>query len=365
MRTALLREFGAGPLQRGELFDHVLLGTVVSIEPDGRHAQAYSTQLAMLGRMGDFAAWELGAYENRYVKEGSTWKLLSLRYQPTMITDYDQGWARDWRPKAGGKPLPFTLAALTRPAVARAASSGAWAAAPHAETLDLAVQRVIGVDSTENLMSHYGYTIDESAWDAMADSYSAVVGAKEITGIGTYVGRERIREILNRRGPKGGRTADFFTIHQLTQPVIHVAEDGRSAKARLRLFQDGGSADGSSGSWIGGIYENTAVLEEGEWKFGVQDLHHIFNASYRNGWARVGGAAKLSSSAGKDVHRRDVVGGGIRQGLGGMTSGSSYAKDFPPDRPIRAKQYAFPQIVEPGFHYRNPVSGRAPAELVN
>jgi hypothetical protein len=179
------------------------------------------------------------------------------------------------------------------------------------------------------------------------------------------VGRERIRKILNLRGPTGGRTADFFTIHQLTQPVIHVAADGRSARARLRLFQDGGSADGSSGSWIGGIYENTTVIEDGEWKFGVQDLHHIFNASYRNGWARAGGVTRLVSQRGPDPRGRDATGGGIRQGLGGARGGNNYTRDFPPDRPIRARQYSFPEIVEPGFHYANPVSGRMPAELVN
>ena len=37
--------------------------------------------------------------------------------------------------------------------------------------------------------------------------------------------------------------ANFYTIHQLTQPVIHVSEDGLTAKARLRLFQAGGNAD--------------------------------------------------------------------------------------------------------------------------
>jgi hypothetical protein len=38
---------------------------------------------------------------------------------------------------------------------------------------------------------------------------------------------------------------------------------------------------------------------------------------------------------------------------------------FPPDRKIRARQYAFPEIVEPAFHYANPVSGRPPKEWVN
>src|SRR4029434_573799 len=91
--------------------------------------------------------------------------------------------------------------------------------------------------------------------------------------------------------PRAGRSATFFTIHQLTQPVIHIAEDGQSAKARLRLFQLGGSADGSSGSWIGGIYANTAVRESGEWRFGIQDLHNIYNASYRTGWTKVAAPA--------------------------------------------------------------------------
>ncbi len=112
---------------------------------------------------------------------------------------------------------------------------------------------------------------------------------KELTGIGVYVGRERVRRALKERGPNSGRSATTYTIHHLTQPITHVSADGMSAKQRLRLFQDGGAANGSSGSWIGGIYENTAVFEDGEWKLGTQDLHHIFNASYRNGWARVGG----------------------------------------------------------------------------
>jgi hypothetical protein len=244
-------------------------------------------------------------------------------------------------------------------------------AAPNqSQSLDAVVMQVerqlamaIGVDATENLNSSYGYYIDESAWDQMADTYSLTRGAKEITGAGTYVGQDRIRKVLNLRGPQGGRTANFFTIHQLTQPVIHVAEDGMSAKARLRLFQDGGNADGSSGSWIGGIYENTAVFENGEWKFGVQDLHHIFNASYRNGWARAG-AARGKPLAGREPSPRDSQGGGITQGLGGARGGNSLATEMPPDRPIRARQYSFPEVSEPAFHYVNPVSGRKPAELM-
>jgi hypothetical protein len=114
-------------------------------------------------------------------------------------------------------------------------------------------------------MSSYGYYIDESAWDEMADTYAAA-GSKEITGAGVYIGPERIRTVLKLRGPLGGRTPNFFTIHT--------------------------------------------------------------------------------------------------QGLGGASSANRFASGFPPDRPIRARQYAFPEISEPAFHYRNPVSGREPRELL-
>src|SRR5690606_15304546 len=105
------------------------------------------------------------------------------------------------------------------------------------------------------------------------------------------------------------------------------------------------------------------------WKFGIQDLHHLFNASYRNGWGRVGGATipvarpagAAAPAAGAPpaggaapAANRNTQGGGITQGLGGARSPSSWQSGFPPDRRIRARQYAFPEIIEPAFHYVNP-----------
>jgi hypothetical protein len=85
------------------------------------------------------------------------------------------------------------------------------------------------------------------------------------------------------------------------------------------------------------------VKENGEWKFGIQDLHHIFNASYRNGWGKMP----------------------ARQGtVGSAAAAPRVLQDMTPDRPIRSRQYAFPEIVEPAFHYKNPVSGRMPKEFL-
>jgi hypothetical protein len=410
IRGALEAFFGASPLRNGELFDHINLATVVTIAPDGRSAAARTSQLSMLGLNGEHAQWEEGTYENEFIKQDGVWKIKAVHYYPRMVTDYDKGWARDAKPVPAaskdfppdrpptqayesypkiyyvafhyanpvtGRPVQYPSDAVTRVQIVKQDSS---LAAPVVSkngnpdamvaNLERKLDSAIGVDAVENLNSSYGYYIDESAWDEMADTFAST-GSKEITGAGVYVGRERIRKVLNMRGPQGGRTPDFFTIHQLTQPVIHISEDGNSAKARLRLFQCGGNSDGSSGSWIGGIYENTALKENGEWKFGVQDLHHIFNASYRNGWARLGAAARPKTNAGVQPSQptqpktdRNVPGGGIQQGLGGAASPNRFATEFPPDRPIRSKQYAFPQIIEPAFHYKNPVTGRMPGELL-
>jgi hypothetical protein len=402
IRRALEVFYGASSLRKGELFDHINLATVVTIAPDGRSAGARTLQLSMLGLNGEYAQWEAGTYENEFIKEAGVWKIKAVHYYPIMAADYDKGWANDAKPAPGaGNEFPpdrppaqpfqsypaanYVAFHYANPATDRPvqypskavvttnfvkqsrgvspASSAAGKRSNFDETLialERALDAAIGVDAAENLSSSYGYYLDESAWDNMADTFAST-GSKEITGAGVYVGQDRIRKVLNLRGPRGGRTPDFFTIHQLTQPVIHISEDGKSAKVRVRLFQCGGNSNGSSGSWIGGIYENTALIENGEWKFGVQDLHHIFNTSYRNGWARVGAAAiaKLQPPN-RPKSSGNVAGGGIQQGLGGAVSPNRFMTEFPPDRPIRSKQYAFPEIIEPAFHYKNPVTGRMP-----
>jgi hypothetical protein len=379
---ALEEFYGKPPLRTGELFDHLNLSTVVTIATDGLTASARTQQLSMLGVNGEFARWEVGTYENEFVKQGSIWKMKAVHYYPRMLTDFDKGWARDARPAATesktfppdrrpshplqsypergivafhyanpvtGRPIQYPdgpIAHVPVVSTSRSTASGAIDSSRMESTLaevERQVEAAIAVDAVENLNSSYGYYLDESAWDQMADTFSVTSGAKEISGAGVYIGQDRIRKVLNLRGPRGGRGATSFTIHQLTQPVIHISEDGQTARARFRLFQGGGAASGSSGSWIGGIYENTAVKENGEWKFGIQDLHHIFNASYRNGWG------KMPAQQGT---------------VGSAAAAPRVLADMAPDRPIRSRQYAFPEIIEPAFHYRNPVSGRMPKELL-
>src|SRR4029079_8385638 len=146
------------------------------------------------------------------------------------------------------------------------------------------MQRSKAYHASENLATAYGYYIDEFAWDDTADLFSRD-GWKERSYVGTSLGVERIRQSMKVRYPNP-KSPNFLTIHQVVQPVIHISDDARRAKIRGRLFQMGGPA-GGEGSWISGIYENSAVDEDGTWKLSGMDLDYIWTAPSRGGWVRV------------------------------------------------------------------------------
>jgi len=131
--------------------------------------------------------------------------------------------------------------------------------------------------------------------------------------------------------------------------VILVAEDGRSASIRSRLFQPGSSHTRALG-FGGGMYHDQVVLESGVWKFWsvVIDEHYFSSPTYEGGW----------SSA------KDPV--GPRRPPAPNTS-------YPPDIPLTmlgerergfrggtGEEIAWPGILPMWFHYKNPVSGRVP-----
>ncbi|HLG56612.1 MAG TPA: nuclear transport factor 2 family protein [Vicinamibacterales bacterium] len=389
--------FGVG-LAEGEINDHIQLQTIVSVLPDGpptpggfgaaSTARARGTDIGMTGPPsphgfgGASALWSQSIYENKYVKQGGVWKFKAMHVYPRFIVDAEKGWAKDAQPAPGpsrafppDRPATETYEVYPRfhiapfhfahpvtgrppqyPASAKAsagkpvvvpssakASAGRPAAVKTPAALESlltaterSVERSKAYHASENLATAYGYYIDEFAWDETADIFSRD-GWKELSYVGTYVGRERIRRSLKLRYPNG-KSPDFLTIHQVVQPVIHVSADARSARIRARLFQLGGPT-GGEGSWISGIYENTSVDEGGTWKLSGMDLDYIWQAPSRGGWVRV----KTPPTAPQ----------------------VTMASEFPPDRPLRGSIAApFPKVHAVPFHYANPVSGRVPPVLL-
>lgn len=174
-----------------------------------------------------------------------------------------------------------------------------------------------------NLQSIYGYYVDKSQWDNAADLF-AQDATLEIAGRGLFTGQERIRTYLKELGEmQYGRLFN----HMQLQPVIHVADDGQSAKARWRSFMQVGHL-GQEARWGDAVYENAYVKEDGVWK--ISKLHSFitFYVEYDRGWNK--GAVELPK----------------------------HLDTLEPDSESTVKYGAFPEVFLPPYHYQNPVTGK-------
>ena len=368
-----VREFlgtlGRHGLTDGWLNDHVQLQIIATVAADGKTAHVRSRELRMTGKVGGEGTWAEGIYENTFVKQDGVWKIRSVHYFPTFITSYEKGWAKDAQPapgpsaelppdrpptqvyaiypKAHVPPFhyrnPVTGAAPHYPAVGGpdkrlAASSLAPErrfGPPAVKNVEQAlaeaertIARVKDVHEIENLESAYGYYLDKNLWNSLADLF-AEHGSMELAQRGVYKGQKRVREFLlgvfgrGKEGPVAGRLGN----HIQMQSVIHVAEDGRTAKIRQRMFQQ--MTFGPRASLGGAVYENEAVKENGVWKFSSVHAYNTFSAGYEGGWTHA---------------------------AGGSVPGPS--KDLPPDAPPTFAFKMFPAVYDIPFHYANPVTGR-------
>ena len=219
--------------------------------------------------------------------------------------------------------------------VGRAHAGDARIAALTAEVAALSAEagRLDDANQIRKLQRAFGYYIDKGYWQDAADLFAD--DATFESGVdGVYVGKARIAKLLVRQGggnPGPGLPYGQFNHHMQLQPVVHVAADGRSAKARWRELALVGQFK-KYAAWGDGIYENEYVKQDGIWK--IEKLHYYpnFLAPYKGGWARL-------------------------EPLAGDWK-SEVAKGFPADLPPTALYKPFPDVYVPPFHYKNPVTGQ-------
>jgi hypothetical protein len=353
-----LATFGPEGGKEGWLFDHLELQPIVNFTPDLGYAR--SREFAMTGTFQGKGSIADGVYENVFVREGGVWKIRALRYSPTFITDYDQGWAKSAEPAPGPSAAlppdrPPTEAyqiypkahivrfSFTNPATGKAphypdaaapsetlsiptapARSGA---APSLDEAERLMARVKSVHEIENLEDAYGYYLDKNLWNDLADLF-ATDGSMELAKRGAYIGRERVRSFLFAAFGPQGPPANRLGNHIQLQPVIHLSADGQSARIRSRMLQQLGSPGGRA-SWGGAIYENELVQRDGVWQFKSVHAYNTLAAGYDGGWMR---------SAGRTL--------------------PGPSKTLPPDRPASLDYEMFPAIAPAPYHYPNPVTGK-------
>jgi hypothetical protein len=297
-----LNTLGGQRLDADEVDDHLQLATVVHIAPDGRTANARGVELSVSGMKGKGAQWTEGIFENEYVKQNGIWKIRSVHYYPRVITDYELGWGKDAKPAAGpssevppDRPStevyeiypkmyyprlhyanPVTHLPVQYPAgIAETgkrldSSQGSANLAPvpnppanvkefttRLTELERQIDSNVAYDAVENLVSAYGYYLDDSR-DKLPGLFS---------------------NIPNRQSQPDAEAQNAPTIHQSIQPVVNLTPDGKSATIRARLLNVGGKA----GGFASGTYEGVAINRSGVWKLQSLSIKQTWSSPF-NQW---------------------------------------------------------------------------------
>ena len=227
------------------------------------------------------------------------------------------------------KPFVLTLAA----AAAALSVAGPSAAAPSdvvaLEARLAAYQQRADLlkdhDAIENLQAAYGFYFDKSLWREVADLF-AENGAFEYGQMGVYVGKPHIQRALllfGKEGPEPGKLNNYMQL----QNIIHVAPDGRTARARWRGMVQLGRAN-ASGQWGEGTYENEYVKQGGVWKISRLHFYVTGMTDYDIGWTKSAIPMQGPSAV------------------------------IPPDKPPTEVYRSYPGVYIPQYDYDHPVTGK-------
>ena len=229
----------------------------------------------------------------------------------------------------------YALAALTLASCggAPSAKDAAQLAAFQSRIAALEQRKTLVADSIdiERLQAAFGYYFDKALWDDVANLF-ADDGTIELALDGVYVGKARVREYLKalgggREGPRQGHLDE----HLQVMPVVTLAADGLSAKARWRGIELEGDYGGDA-HWGEGPYENEYVKQNGVWKIKTLHWYQSLFVPYAGGW----------------------------QTNPDPTGGKHVSDKLPPDRPPSVDYKTWPDTYLPPFSFPNPVARYTP-----
>jgi len=338
-----LETMGPAGVRHGQLNDRVPFDVIVEIAPGGNEAWARGIELGLLGDADQQQGWwEIAAFKNRFVKDGGVWKVRELRRFPLVKADVFQGWGKSRIATA----LPAFLKA---PALTGAIAAGK----PTPITLDEARRRLArsaAYDGVMNVSAAYGHFLDEEN----PAGFIGVLATKGFKGgrTGYYVTRASNNKARVQGNPP--TTREGVSYHWLIQPVVLISDDGRSANARLRLFQPRtGKTVGKAGDFLGAMvlestYHDGYVLEDGIWRIWdlTVDPQYIRPVAFKDGiWAKATDPPPPDPNA----PRR-----------GGPPPRASQLDITATDLGAKPDTVVWPSIKPMWFSYTNPVSGRVP-----
>lgn len=197
--------------------------------------------------------------------------------------------------------------------------------------LEKRAQQLKDINDIKRLQRAYGYYLDNALWDEILDLMSNDA-TFELALDGVYIGKDSIGKYLYALGDgRSGLSAGELNEHLQLQPVITVADDGKTAQGRWRAFIMSGTYGGQA-RWSEGPYENTYVKEDGIWKISSTHWYETIMVPYEGGWAA--------------EHEE-----------GELHNGKIVSNLVPPDAPSSEDYEVWPGTYLPPYHYKNPVTG--------
>lgn len=148
--------------------------------------------------------------------------------------------------------------------------------------LEQRVERAESLRAIKRLQYAYGHYVEFGLWHDFADLFADAAVAHYPAG---DLGREAIRELFleqvgqGRLGLADGRLYPHFVL----QPVVTLDPGGRTAHGRWHVLSLLGGLGGNA-TWVGGLYENDYVVENGVWKIAELRTNTQFSGSYAGGW---------------------------------------------------------------------------------
>jgi hypothetical protein len=359
----LLTRQGGGSMKEvaglpfGRLNLRMQLQPMVTVAKDGKTANARWREWGLLGEYKKQATWGDAVIEDSYVKENGVWKISARRYYQNFEAPYQGGWAKlqavsgIWQsavakdfPPDSPAPLkyqPFPAIFIAPYHYADGNITAIQSRAPfnlpkraddklgkleeQVDQKELALARTHSVRAIENLQAMYGYYIDKGQWKQAAALFSKD-GNYEFGQSGVYIGNTSIERGLSLMGSPGLEQGQLNN-YVMVQPIIHIADDNRTAKARWR--SDVLLSRAGTGKWGGGVYENEYVNDNGTWKFSKLHYYVTFWGDYDAGWGGQGGKPIPMDQPSTTI---------------------------PPDKPPTVVYQSLPKLQVVPYHYVNPVT---------
>ncbi|KAK4672214.1 hypothetical protein QC763_101160 [Podospora pseudopauciseta] len=381
---SVLNRMGPEGLSHGILNEHPIFGTVVNVSPDHKTAVARGLEIGLIGDdNAQTGQWQFCVFHHSLVKDldTGTWKIQDLGYHRLLFADYAAGWGDGGiLPASSLDPPPvlppyYQSTENRRPVEWRPFYKRypAWEE-PEEEMRDRLANihrlllRSSAYDESENTSGSYGFYIDDIRCSDFAKLHSDR-GHKLSPGIGWYYTPDAIslscasryyRQNSTTYNPSMSSLRSSVPFHWRLQPVILVSHDGRSATLRTRNLQTGTSRTQGSNGWMGGMYHDQLVLENGKrklWSITIDEFYWN-SRNWTAGWANVVPHVSNATTPRRWMSRRQ-------------------SNDLPPDVSLRhpallERETGFnggppPTVSWPGVQrmwwaYRNLVTGAMPSD---